>query len=730
MARLWHGGAELNSATDAMEVDTNSGTVSISSTTVRSGSYAWRVNPTSGTGFYRKQISGADQNKGGYLRVYINIATNPGATIQLIRFSSSGNAHLASIRLASDGTLRLHNAANAQVGSASSALSTGQWYMVELKCDSTNATGTLDARLDGVSFASGNNSSRGSWARILWGAITPNSTCDIFFDDIALNDDQGSNQTSWPGSGKLIRLKPNAAGDSNQWLKTAGGAGDTNNYQLVDEVTPNNATDYIQSTTLNDNDDYNLEASGIGSSDTVNVVTVHARLTNDVADATIAAKLGISKTSGGTVTEGSSIIPNSTTWMTDGATATFLPTLVTYADPDASAWTQSTLDTAHVRAKITADSANKILLSALWAYVDYTPSSGTNVTVNPTVQSIVASFIAATVLLGATLSPAAQAVTASIQAPTVKHDFVVTPNVQTGTVSLPPPTVIPETKISPDTQTATFSVQTPTLAFDFVVAPSTQTGTFSIPSPTVVAVQNATVSPNAQSATFSLQSPDLSLGVGVSPAVQAVTASVQTPQVYFDFAVTPNALSAAFSAPAPTVQVSIALSPNVQTATFSTPALSVTLGATISPAAQSAAFSLPVLSVLSDVTIAPSTQAAAFSIVAPTVDTSTPITVLPGVQTATFSTPTVTVNFGATITANVQAITFNFLTPRVPLWTLVTRGADSVWAQTNRAANATYGQVSRASNATYAQVNRSSNDTYNQVSRATDDDWDLINREP
>lgn len=375
MARLWHGGAELNSTTDGMEVDTNSGTISISSTTVRSGTYSWRANPSASTGFYRKQISGSNQNTGGYLRAYVYIASLPGTTIQLLRFSSTANAHLASLRLTSTGTLTLNNAANTQVGSASSALSTNTWYRLELKCDATAATGTIEGKIDGVSFASGNNSSRGSWARILWGVITPNATCDIFFDDVALNDSQGSNQTSYPGSGKLIRLKPDASGDSNQWLKTDGSAGSSTNYQLVDEVTPNDATDYVQSTTLNDIDFYNCEASGINSYDTVNVVTIHTRITNDVADATIAAKVQVEKTSGGTVAQGSAIIPNTTTWTTDGATATFLPTLVTYADPDASAWTSSTLDSMQIGVKITTDGTNKILASTVWTYFDYTPGT-------------------------------------------------------------------------------------------------------------------------------------------------------------------------------------------------------------------------------------------------------------------------------------------------------------------------------------------------------------------
>lgn len=389
MARLWHGGAESNTVTDGVEVTTNSGTVSISSTVVRSGSYAWRTNPAAGTGFFRQQIFASDTNRGGYLRVYLRIGTLPGTTIQILRFSSSANAHLSSIRLHSDGTLSLHNAAGTQVGSATAALSTGVWYRLELKNDSTNATGTIAGVLDGSQFASGNNSSRGSWARVLWGVITPSTTCDLYFDDVALNDDQGASQNSYPGSGKLIPMYPNAAGDSNQWKNTAGSAGSSSNYQLVDETTPNDATDYVQSNTLNNTDFYNLSASGIGSSDVVNVVTAHVRTTNNVADAATTLKLGIEKTSGGTVTEGSAITPNSTSWQTDDSTGTFKPTLVTYTDPDGAAWTQSTLDSAQLRLKITTGGTNSILVSSAWLLVDYTPAGGGSATLTPSLSDAI-----------------------------------------------------------------------------------------------------------------------------------------------------------------------------------------------------------------------------------------------------------------------------------------------------------------------------------------------------
>lgn len=374
MARIWQGGAELNSTSNNEEVDSNSGAGTIVTTPIVSGTYAWRVNPTATTQFFRKQIYGSNQTKGGYLRVKVYISTLPDVEIQLIRFSNATNGAKGYISLTAAGLLKLFNTAGSQVGSSSGALSTGVWYVLELKCDSTAATGTLEARLDGVSFASGNNSDQGSWARILWGAITPNNASDIYFDDVALNDDQGSFQTSWPGTtGKLIRLKPSAAGDVNSMLKDGGGAGDSNNFNKCNEVNPNDATNYVIGNVLSAEDMYNVNNSGIGSSDTVNCVTIGIRCTNNVADATTAIKVQVKKTSGGTISQGSAIIPNTTTWVTDGLAGTFLPTLVMYNDPDGNPWTQSTIDTMQIGQIVSSFGTNRIYITSIWAYVDYTP---------------------------------------------------------------------------------------------------------------------------------------------------------------------------------------------------------------------------------------------------------------------------------------------------------------------------------------------------------------------
>ncbi len=394
MARLWQCGFELNSTSAGMEFTTSSGTISLQTGTVRTGTYALRANPTTSTGFTRWHAFASDQAIVGYQRFYLNIATLPSAATSICRFLDGTNNSMGAIRLSTGGALQLLTAGGSQIGSASATLSTGTWYMVELKTDATGS-GTLDARLDGSSFASGANSAQGNWSRILIGVIGTNATTDLFFDDWALNDASGSAQTSWPGSGKILHLNPNGDGDAHAWGNTANGAGASTNYTLVNQVPPDDTTTLVQSVTLNAEDMYTLSDSGIGASDTVNVAMVGVRIRDNSADATTAAKVQIKKTSGGTIAQGSAIIPNGTSFFTNGNAEPRNYTLVTYLDPDGAAWTQATLDTAQAGVKLTAAGTNRIQVSAVWVSVDYTPSSTTPISDTDTGSGAEASTLAA-----------------------------------------------------------------------------------------------------------------------------------------------------------------------------------------------------------------------------------------------------------------------------------------------------------------------------------------------
>lgn len=379
MARLWQSGFELNSITDDMEHTTNSAPVSIGTTNVRSGTYAGRVN--AGAGFWRQVIQTSNQIITGYIGIGIYIVALPNANTQLVRWSTTGNVSVGNITLKTTGALSLLKSDGTQIGSDSAALNLNQWYYIELKNDASTSPGALEGKIDGTSFASGANSNQGAWARALIGNVTgAQTTNDIWFDDWKVNDSSGTSQTGYPGTGKLILLKPNATGDVNGFAVAVGGtAGAANNFTRVNEIPPDDATSYNGSAILSAEDLFNCDNSGIQSYDIVNVVAVGTRMADLVGvDATAAFKLEIEKTTGGTKSQSGTIIPNSTAWITNTAVAPRNYPLVAYTDPDGAAWTQSTLDSMQIGYIQTVTNVQTIAISNVFAYVDYslgTPSA-------------------------------------------------------------------------------------------------------------------------------------------------------------------------------------------------------------------------------------------------------------------------------------------------------------------------------------------------------------------
>jgi hypothetical protein len=295
--------------------------------------------------------------------------------------STLGGSIRCSIILTSTGTLELFSGTSTgtQVGSASSAINDSNWHMVELKTDTTAAVGSrvLEARLDGSVFATSSAQSQSTTLAFSLGGnlgAEAQTTGEWWFDDVALNDTTGSFQTSYPGSGKILQLYPNATGDSNTFsTQTGGTAGAANNFTRVNEVPPDDATSFNGDNTLNDVDLFNVTDSGIGSSDTVNVVMVGARFANNVADATTAIKFEIEKTTSGTKSQSAAIIPNTIGWNTNSTTSPRNYPLITYQDPDSSNWTKSTLDSAQIGYIISAGSTNRVDVTNVWMSVDYTP---------------------------------------------------------------------------------------------------------------------------------------------------------------------------------------------------------------------------------------------------------------------------------------------------------------------------------------------------------------------
>jgi len=263
MARLWSNGFELNSTANNVE---HTGRVSgaattIDSSVVRSGNYSLKVVTSSQIrgGSVYTYLSSASAGV-WYIRGYFYIGSLPSlGPCEIATFLDAAIDAKIGIRVTTGGLLQLWNVEDStQIGSASSALSTGTWHLIELNIDCTTiASTTADARLNGSSFASGSaNLTAGVNQLRFWESNSAgvNHNATIYWDDLALNDTTGSFQNSYPGEGNIIHLRPNATGDNTAW---------SNTFANVSEVTPDNSTTFISSNTNAQLSDFNIDSFDI-----------------------------------------------------------------------------------------------------------------------------------------------------------------------------------------------------------------------------------------------------------------------------------------------------------------------------------------------------------------------------------------------------------------------------------------------------------------------------------
>lgn len=341
---------------------TYSGTLSISSTTVRTGTYALRVNPTTtGTGLYR---IGCFTSAGGrdvacnvatiYPRFYYRYATKPASGSEILFQSrTSADGVKFSLRLNSSGNLAAYDSAGTLLATGSTVLAQDTWYRIEPRVE-TGASVGWEVRLNGTSEISGTGANLGTSnnGRLFLGKVTDVSgqSVDFFYDDFSLDD------SAYPGEGKIVRLIPNANGSTMAWTTGTG----SSNYLEVDDV-PMGTASYVKNTgAANEVALFDLtDSSTAGISGTIHAIRpeIQARL-----DATGTSAFSLRTRSGTTNTDLATVA------LTTGGS--YLST--TYAtDPDtAGAWSTSAIDALEVGGIETAAVSTR--LQDVHVYVEYT----------------------------------------------------------------------------------------------------------------------------------------------------------------------------------------------------------------------------------------------------------------------------------------------------------------------------------------------------------------------
>jgi fibronectin-binding autotransporter adhesin len=327
MTAINYGGFERG---DSSEAALSSGTFSISSSTVRTGTYALRCNPASSGqgyhGFQRIDSNGRPAYMGRtaetFYTFWFRFATLPASSATFASVINSGGTNVVSLAVSSGGAVTL-------VGTGSSStiatVSTGTWYRMDMRVTSN---GTSGAKIDGGSeqTATALNNTMDMLILGRFAAIESN-TYDCFYDDWHIED------TAFPTGGKCYQLLPNGAGSSTAW---ASGTGST--FAEVDDV-PGHDTDttYIKALATGDNTSHMFamqNRSDVSALGDVAAVKVSGMCRSESTSGTSAAAVLLTANGGGFST-------NPVEWTT---TYNYFATIASIQPNGGAPWTGTNVD--------------------------------------------------------------------------------------------------------------------------------------------------------------------------------------------------------------------------------------------------------------------------------------------------------------------------------------------------------------------------------------------------
>lgn len=230
--------------------------------------------------------------------------------------AASSSVDLISVWLENDGSLTLRTG-NFFIGRSApyattqpGQLAAATWYYVECKAKIHDGSGEIAIRINGsvVNWIGGGASYTGNTRRTgannyftsigLGGGLgdTAAGWGGAYYDDFYYCDDTGAQNTSYLGDVHLGVIYPNGVGSANVWTPQGFAA----NWQCVSEHSPDDATSYVWSGTIGNDDLYTMDDTAA----TVNGIKgllMNYRVMKD--DATVRSYSSLVKPSGGAIAE-------------------------------------------------------------------------------------------------------------------------------------------------------------------------------------------------------------------------------------------------------------------------------------------------------------------------------------------------------------------------------------------------------------------------------------------
>lgn len=172
----------------------------------------------------------------------------------LIRFMSGTDIQFT--LTIESGTIKVYRRYT-ELGSVGGAWSLNTWHYLELKVF-INDTGSYEVHIDGINVLSDSSVDTQYYSPIANSIQFGADNGGLYMDDLYICDDAGNYNKDFLGDIRVVALAPNAAGDLSQWTPTSG-----DNYTCVDEIPPNDDTDYVYTSGTGNDDLYNLASVGI-----------------------------------------------------------------------------------------------------------------------------------------------------------------------------------------------------------------------------------------------------------------------------------------------------------------------------------------------------------------------------------------------------------------------------------------------------------------------------------
>lgn len=200
------------------------------------------------------------------------LGTNPEGFLAF----EDANSTQTFIAVLANGSLQFYRATTSNpIGSASAAglIFPNVWYGLVIQVTINSSTGSVQAWLNGGASQIINSSGLNTQAtgnafagQMRFGDFQNARARE--FDDLYVYDTSGGTQNANPGDSRIITKMPNGAGNSTQWTPSAG-----SNWQCVDEIPPNDDTDYVSSSTAGQTDLYTTQSASLSSAAPNFVVT-------------------------------------------------------------------------------------------------------------------------------------------------------------------------------------------------------------------------------------------------------------------------------------------------------------------------------------------------------------------------------------------------------------------------------------------------------------------------